>query len=113
MEESINVIIDDQLRTQTNKEEKNEENYQNEPKPLENEASHDSGSESKGIDNDGVKCPKERRLIKGHSSKDIIEDPDKGVKTRRQLENLISHMCFTSTVGPRKVREALNDQIRF
>lgn len=60
MENSINVIIDDQLRTQTNKEEKKEENSQNELKSLENEASHDFGSESEGIDNDEVKYPKEK-----------------------------------------------------
>lgn len=53
--------------------------------------------------------PKEKRITKGHSSKDIIEDLDKGVKTRRQLENIISHICFTSKIKPKKVKEALND----
>lgn len=109
MEESINVIIDDQLRTKTNKEEESEENSQNELKSLENEASHDSGSESEGIDNDEVKYPKEIRLIKGYSLKDIIGDPNKGVKTRRQLENFIIHVCLTTTVETRKVKEVLND----
>lgn len=73
------------------KKKKNEENSQNEPKSLKNEASYDSGSESEGLDNDEVKYLKERRLIKGHSSKKTIRDPNKGVKTSRQLENLTSH----------------------
>lgn len=56
-----------------------------------------------------MKHSKEKRLIKGHPSKDIIGNPNKCVKTRKQLENLISNVCFTSTVEPRKVKEALND----
>lgn len=103
MEEFINVISNDQSMTQTNKE---EENPQSEPKPIENETSHDSGSESEGTNDEDVRRPKEKRLIKGHSSKDIIGDSDKGVKTRRQLENLISHVCFTSKVERRKVKKS-------
>lgn len=42
--------------------------------------------------------------MKEHSSKDIIGDLDIGVKTKRQLKNLISHVCFTSKVEPKKVK---------
>lgn len=50
-----------------------------------------------------------KRITKGHSLKDIIGDREKGVKTRRQLEHIISHSCFTSKIKLKKVKEALND----
>lgn len=44
------------------KKKKNEENSQNEPKSLENEASYDSRSESEGLNNDEAKYPKEKKI---------------------------------------------------
>lgn len=106
MKESINVIINDQSKTQVNKEEGELPDPQEEPKDV---PSHDSGNESEETNDDDVSHLKEKRLVKGHSSKDIIGDPKEGVKTRKQIENTISHICFTSKIEPRKVKEALND----
>lgn len=50
----------------------------------------------------------ERRITKGHS-KDIIGNPQEGVKIRKQFENIISHLFFTSKKELRKINEALKD----
>lgn len=39
----------------------------------------------------------------------IIGDPNAGVKTRKQVENMISHVCFTIKIEPMKVKDALED----
>lgn len=104
MKKSINVIINDQPKTQANKKEEGLPDPQEEPVP-----SHDSESESEEIKDDDARHLKEKRPVKGHSSKEIIGDPKEGVKTRKQIENIISHICFTSKIEPRKVNEALND----
>lgn len=48
-------------------------------------------------------------MTKGHSITDIIGNPQDGVKTRKKVKILISHMCFTSKIKPRVVKEALDD----
>jgi hypothetical protein len=35
---------------------------------------------------------------------------NEGVRTRRQIANLISYTCYTSQIEPKKVDEALNDE---
>lgn len=109
MEELINVIINDQPNNQTSKEEEESPDSQEDPKLLENVSSQDSEGESEELNDDEMNRLKEKRLIKGHSSRDIIGDPKEGVKMIKQIENIISHICFTSKIKPRKVKEALND----
>ncbi|KAK0575374.1 hypothetical protein LWI29_038069 [Acer saccharum] len=48
-----------------------------------------------------------RRL---HNKEDVIGDVNEGVRTRRQIANLISFTCYTSQIEPKKVDEALNDE---
>ncbi|KAK0584122.1 hypothetical protein LWI29_007953 [Acer saccharum] len=45
-----------------------------------------------------------------HDKEDIIGEVNEGVRTRRQLANLISYTCYTSQIEPKKVEEALNDE---
>ncbi|KAI9153710.1 hypothetical protein LWI28_015433 [Acer negundo] len=45
-----------------------------------------------------------------HNKDDVIGDVNDGVKTRRQIANLISYTCYTSQIEPKKVDEALNDE---
>ncbi|KAK1564465.1 hypothetical protein Q3G72_003838 [Acer saccharum] len=45
-----------------------------------------------------------------HDKEDIIGEVNEGVRTRRQLANLISYTCYTSQIEPKKVDEALNDE---
>ncbi|KAK1558510.1 hypothetical protein Q3G72_003173 [Acer saccharum] len=47
---------------------------------------------------------------KFHDKEDIIREVNEGVRTRRQLANLISYTCYTSQIEPKKVEEALNDE---
>jgi hypothetical protein len=45
-----------------------------------------------------------------HDKEDIIGEVNEGVRTRRQLANLLSYTCYTSQIEPKKVEEALNDE---
>ena len=47
--------------------------------------------------------------VKHHPMDQILGDPLAGVKTRRQLENIVSYLCFTSTFEPKNVDEAFSD----
>ncbi|KAK0588363.1 hypothetical protein LWI29_000056 [Acer saccharum] len=45
-----------------------------------------------------------------HDKEDIIGEVNEGVRTRRQLANLLSYTCYTSQIEPKQVEEALNDE---
>lgn len=60
---------------------------------------HDSDKEVVEVDSQ----LKETRITSGHLPYDIIGDP-KGVKTWRHMKNIISHMCFTCKIEPKKVK---------
>ena len=47
---------------------------------------------------------------KSHDPSAIVGDPTLGVKTRAQLENVVSHLCYTSKVEPKNHKEALKDE---
>lgn len=107
MEESIDVIIGDKETIQSE--------LHMDHQPSQKEVPKDEGAIEKSQDeskDEIEKLPKrlkENRLTKGHSLIDIIGNPQDGVKTYKQVENLISHMCITSKIGPRVVKEALDD----
>lgn len=44
-----------------------------------------------------------------HPKNKILGDPLTGVKTWSQLENLMSHLCFTSKFEPQCIDEAFSD----
>ncbi|MBE2321352.1 hypothetical protein DVA67_035890, partial [Solirubrobacter sp. CPCC 204708] len=46
---------------------------------------------------------------KRHSPSDIIGSVSDGVRTRRQIESEVSHRCYTSSLEPKNVKEALTD----
>lgn len=50
-----------------------------------------------------------RRITKGLSQGDILGDLNTKVKTRRQIENILSYFHFTSKIEPERVNDALND----
>lgn len=52
---------------------------------------------------------KEKMTTKVLSPNDILGDLKDGVRTRRKIKNILSHLCFTYKIGPKKVEEALND----
>ncbi|KAL5849177.1 hypothetical protein ACOSQ4_007190 [Xanthoceras sorbifolium] len=47
---------------------------------------------------------------RSHKKDDIIGDVSEGVRTRRQLANQVSYVCYTSQFEPKKVEEALQDE---
>lgn len=104
IEESINVIIDDKETIQSEL----HMDHQKEV-PKDDDVIKKSQDESEDEIEELPKRPKENRWIKGHSPTDIIGNPQDGVKTHKQVENLISHMCFTLKIEPRVVKEALDD----
>ncbi|KAI9162090.1 hypothetical protein LWI28_023723 [Acer negundo] len=57
--------------------------------------------------NSNESAPWVRKL---HDKDDIIGEINEGVRTRRQLSNLITYTCYTSQIEPKKVDEALNDE---
>lgn len=99
IEESINVVIDDHIM----KEVEREEITLNEGELV------TLDPESEKEDGEIEFNPRNSWLTNGLSPIDIIGDPRQGVKTRRQIENVLSHLCFTSQIEPKKVKKALED----
>ena len=56
-----------------------------------------------------------RRVQKNHSSEDVIGSVDDGVRTRGKprvnYQEMIGNVCFTSTMEPKNVKEALEDEL--
>ena len=56
-----------------------------------------------------------RRIQKIHSSEDVIGSVDDGVRTRGKprvnYREMIGNVCFTSTIEPKNVKEALDDEL--
>ncbi|KAK9169349.1 hypothetical protein Syun_001489 [Stephania yunnanensis] len=55
-------------------------------------------------------APKNSRLLIGHSSQQIIGDPNKGVITRSTLHRDEGHIAFVSQTEPTKIDDALGDE---
>ncbi|KAK9114554.1 hypothetical protein Syun_021351 [Stephania yunnanensis] len=55
-------------------------------------------------------APKNSRLLIGHSSQQIICDPNKGVITRSTLHRDEGHIAFVSQTEPTKIDDALGDE---
>ncbi|KAF7124655.1 hypothetical protein RHSIM_Rhsim12G0088400 [Rhododendron simsii] len=49
------------------------------------------------------------RVKPNHPISQVIGDPNNEMKTRKQIRNEINYVCFTSTLEPKKVEEALED----
>ncbi|KAF7112590.1 hypothetical protein RHSIM_RhsimUnG0213400 [Rhododendron simsii] len=49
------------------------------------------------------------RVKLNHPISQVIGEPNDEMKTRRQIRNEINYVCFTSTLEPKKVEEALGD----
>ncbi|KAK0573378.1 hypothetical protein LWI29_007216 [Acer saccharum] len=114
--ESSNVVFDD-TRLKSNDHE--EEVIFSDDSPLEKVVVSPNVGTS-NVNNDGTQpidrvplldskepAPWVRKL---HDKEDIIGEVNEGVRTRRQLANLISYTCYTSQIEPKKVEEALNDE---
>ena len=114
--ESSNVVIDD-TRLKSNDHE--EEEVLDDDSPLERVVETPNVGTSNGNNEDtqpltrvplmdfNEPAPWVRRL---HNKEDVIGDVNEGVRTRRQIANLISFTCNTSQIEPKKVDEALNDE---
>ena len=54
-----------------------------------------------------------RRIQKNHPISEVIGDPNEGVRTRNvpriNYREMIGHMCYTSTIEPKNVKDALED----
>ncbi|KAK1553149.1 hypothetical protein Q3G72_029697 [Acer saccharum] len=114
--ESSNVVFDD-TRLKSNDHE--EEVIFSDDSPLEKVVVSPNVGTS-NVNNDGTQpidrvplldskepAPWVRKL---HDKEDIIGEINEGVRTRRQLANLISYTCYTSQIEPKKVEETLNDE---
>lgn len=44
-----------------------------------------------------------------HSTNNIIDNIEDGVRTTRQMQETFNYMCFTSTILAKNVKEALKD----
>jgi hypothetical protein len=114
--ESSNVVFDDERLKSSNHEE--EVIFSNDS-PLEKVDVTPIVGTSNVVDNDtqhsdrvpnldsNEPAPWVRRL---HNKDDVIGDVNEGVRTRRQIANLISFTCYTSQIEPKKIDEALNDE---
>jgi hypothetical protein len=114
--ESSNVVFDDERLKSSNHEE--EVIFSNDS-PLEKVDVTPNVGTSNVVDNDtqpidrvpnldsNEPAPWVRRL---HNKDDVIGDVNEGVRTRRQIANLISFTCYTSQIEPKKIDEALNDE---
>lgn len=98
IEESINVVIGDHIKKDVERE--GISSHEEELVTLDLESKKDGEIEF---------TPQNSRLTNGLSPCDIIGDPKQGVKTRKQIENILCHLCFTSKIEPKKVKEALED----
>ena len=114
--ESSNVVFDDERLKSSNHE---EEVVLDDDSPLEKVVE----TPNVGTSNDNIEdtqslnrvphldfnesAPWVRRL---NNKDDVIGDVNEGVRTRRQIANLISFTCYTSQIEPKKVDEALNDE---
>lgn len=99
IEEFINVVVDDYIM----KEVEREEITSNEGELV------TLDPESEKEDGEIEFTPRNSRLTNDLSPTGIIGDPRQGVKTRKQIENIISHLCFISKIEPKKIKEALED----
>lgn len=117
VEESINVAVVD---LKTTHEQRNLSivlsNTENESschlkieKSQEDQEEHSSQSSSEDDFEEIQPQPKNKRFTKGLSRDDIIGDPNIRVKTRREIKNIISHLCFTSKIESKCVKEAISD----
>ncbi|KAK1563536.1 hypothetical protein Q3G72_028862 [Acer saccharum] len=114
--ESSNVVNDD-TRLKSNDHE--EEDILDDDSPLERVVETPNVKTSNGNNEDtqpltrvplldsNEPAPWVRRL---HNKKDVIGDVNEGVRTRRQIANLISFTCHTSQIEPKNVDETLNDE---
>ncbi|KAK0570386.1 hypothetical protein LWI29_000343 [Acer saccharum] len=114
--ESSNVVFDDTRLTSNDHE---EEVIFSDVSPLEKVVvspnvgtSNVNNDDTKPIDRVPLLDSKEPApwVRKLHDKEDIIGEVNEGVRTRRQLANLISYTCYTSQIEPKKVEEALNDE---
>ncbi|KAK0577509.1 hypothetical protein LWI29_034213 [Acer saccharum] len=111
--ESSNVIIDD---TRLKSKDHEEEDVLEDDSPLERVVVTPNVGTSNEVTQPSTRVPNldsnepapwVRRL---HNKEDVIGDVNEGVRTRRQIANLISFTCYTSQIEPKKVEEALNDE---
>ncbi|KAK0583521.1 hypothetical protein LWI29_037786 [Acer saccharum] len=111
--ESSNVVIDDTRLKSKNDE---EEDVLEDDSPLERVVVTPNVGTSNEVTQPSTRVPNldsnepapwVRRL---HNKEDVIGDVNEGVRTRRQIANLISFTCYTSQIEPKKVDEALNDE---
>ena len=49
-------------------------------------------------------------IRRNHDLTKVIGEVDQGVRTRKQLENVVSYSCFTSQFEPKNINEAINDE---
>jgi hypothetical protein len=110
--ESSNVVFDDERLKSSNHE---EEVIFSDDSPLEKVVVTPNVGTSNVVENDtqpidrvpnldsNEPAPWVRRL---HNKDDVIGDVNEGVRTRRQIANLISFTCYTSQIEPKKIDEA-------
>ena len=54
------------------------------------------------------------RIQKNHSTRNIISDPTEGIRTRNKprinYQDIVRYVCYTSSIEPKNVKEALLDE---
>ncbi|KAK0594190.1 hypothetical protein LWI29_002834 [Acer saccharum] len=105
--ESSNVVIDDTRLKSKNDE---EEDVLEDDSPLERVVVTPNVGTSNEVTQPSTRVPNldsnepapwVRRL---HNKEDVIGDVNEGVRTRRQIANLISFTCYTSQIEPKKAK---------
>lgn len=117
VDELINVVVDDfeatyeqgNLPMMLSGHENESSSQVKIEKSQEDQGEHSSQSSFKDKVKEIQLQPKHKKLTKGLSRGNIIGDPNIGVKTWRQIKNIISHICFTNKIELKCVKEALND----
>ena len=62
------------------------------------------------ISSDSVQKEPSTRVKKNHPSDLILGNLEESMVTRKRYVNLVQFVCFTSTLEPKNVKEALNDE---
>ena len=64
----------------------------------------------KAIENSGINLEPSVRVKLNHPLDQVIGDVTQLMKTRHQVRNEVNYLCYTSSLKPKNVKEALTDE---
>ena len=64
----------------------------------------------KAVEDSGINLEPSVRVKLNHPLDQVIGDVTEPMKTRRQVRNEVNYLCYTSSLEPKNVKEALTDE---